>query len=116
VGELCGERHAMFVHIENQATANPRRVLKPAPEEMAFARGLHATPHVLRCVLGSLESRIDAVSRPHIEPFGIQRTLVCLLGVTRFQDHVARSNGYARSLRGRVSVAGHFSRLGGRLS
>ncbi len=38
------------------------------------------------------------------------------MGATRFNDHVANSSGYARSLRGRVTVAGHLSRLGGRLS
>jgi|GEM_PF-6178871 len=119
LGELHGERHAMFVHIGSESLADPRRALKPSPEEQKFAKNLHATPHVLRCVLGSLDS-VSADWLPYIEPIiesiGMQRFLVGLLGAARFQDHVARSKGYARSLRGRISVAGHLSRLGGRLS
>jgi hypothetical protein len=115
LGELHGERHAMFVHIDRESPADPRRELEPSPKELAFARNLHAAPHVLRCVLGSLDS-VGAELRPYIEPIGIKRFFVGLLGAARFQDHVARSSGYARSLRGRVSVAGHLSRLGGRLS
>jgi hypothetical protein len=115
MGELHGERHAMFVHIDSEPPTDPRRALKPSPEAQDFARDLHATPHVLRFVLGPLD-RVDADWRPYIESLGIERTLVGLLGAARFQYHVARSRGYARSLRGRVSVAGHLSRLGGRLS
>jgi len=115
LGELHDERHAMFVHIDSESPANPRRELEPSPEEREFAKNLHATPHVLRCVLGPLD-RVDAGLRPYFEPIGTQRILVGLLGTARFQDHVARSSGYARSLRGRVSVAGHLSRFGGCLS
>jgi hypothetical protein len=105
----------MFVHIDTQSPTNPRHALKPSAEELAFAKNLHATPHMLRCLLGPVE-KVGAEWRPFIWLNGIHRTLLGLLGAARFQDHVARSSGYARSLRGRVSVAGHLSRLGGRLS
>ena len=114
VGELCGERHVMFVHLDISPPANPRQALKPSSEELALAGDLRATPHVLRCLPGEpYQARAD--SNPFNVCAGI-RTLDGLLGAARFQYHVARSNGYARSLRGRVTVAGHLSRLGGRLS
>jgi hypothetical protein len=115
MGELGDERHAIFVYLDTQPPADPRRALEPSAEALALARDLRATPHVMRCVLGPLD-RISADWRPMFEQEGLQRTLVGLWGADRFKDHLARSNGYARSLRGRVTVAGHLSRLGGRPS
>jgi hypothetical protein len=115
MGELGGERHALFVHLNSQPPADPRRTLEPSPEELALAKDLRATPHVLRCVLGAFD-HLCAGLRPWLEHEGLRRTPVGLLGAAQFQYHVARSSGYARSLRGRVTVAGHLSRLGGRLS
>ncbi|NQW99341.1 hypothetical protein HQ447_01690 [bacterium] len=115
VGELCDERHALFVHLDTQPPADPRRALEPSPEALALARDLRATPHVLRCVLGAFD-HLCAGLRLWLEHEGLRRTPVGLLGAAQFQYHVARSSGYARSLRGRVTVAGHLSRLGGRLS
>lgn len=115
VGELCDERHALFVYLDTLPPADPRRVLEPSTEELAFAKNLRATPHVLRCVLGPLD-QICAAYRQSFEQEGLRRTLVGLLGAARFKDHVAKSSGYARSLRGRVTVVGHLSRLGGRPS
>lgn len=115
VGELGDERHALFVHLDTQPPADLWRAMEPLPEALALARDLRATPHVLRCVLGPLD-QICADWRPMFEQEGLQRTLVGLLGAARFNDHVAKSSGYAQSLRGRVTVAGHLSRLGGRLS
>lgn len=115
VGELCDERHALFVHLDTQPPSDPRLALEPSTEELAFAKDLRATPHVLRCVLGPLDLLVPCWSR-NFRHEGIQHGLAALLGAARFEDHVARSSGYARSLRGRVTVAGHLSRLGGRLS
>jgi hypothetical protein len=115
VGELCDERHALFVHLDTQPPADFRPALEPSPEELVLARDFRATPHVLRCVLGPLDPHETCWSR-NFRHDGIQHGLAGLMGATRFHDHVARSSGYARSLRGRVTVAGHLSRLGGRLS
>jgi hypothetical protein len=115
VGELCDERHALFVHLDTQPPADPQRAPEPSAEELALARALHATPHVLRCVLGPLDLLIRCWSN-NFRHEGIQEGLAALLGAARFEDHVARSSGYALSLRGRVTVAGHLSRLGGRIS
>ena len=112
VGELCDERHALFVHLDTQPPADPRRALEPPPEELALAKDLRATPHVLRCVLGPQDLHETCWSRKFRHD-GIQHGLAGLLGAARFHDHVARSSGYARSLRGRVTVAGHLSRLKG---
>ena len=115
VGELCDERHVMFVHLDAQRPADPLSALEPSPEELAHAKDLLATPHVLRCVLGPMDG-LDLNLIAYLRDYGVERTLTALLGAARFDDHVARSNGYARSLCGRVTVAGHLSRLGGRLS
>ena len=113
-GEIGGERHVMFIHLDTSPPVNPRQALEPSPEERALAGDLRATPHVLRYVLG-VPYRHRADGNPfHVS--GDFRSLDGLLGASRFQYHVARSNGYARSLRGRVTVAGHLSRLDGHLS
>ena len=114
IGEIGGERHVMFIHLDTSPPANPRQALEPSPEELALAGHLRAAPHVLRCVLGSPYQPL--ADRNPFHECGNIRSLDGLLGASRFQFNVARSNGYARSLRGRVTVAGHLSRLGGRLS
>jgi hypothetical protein len=115
MGELCDERHAIFVYHHTQPPADLRRALEPSPEALALARDLRAAPHVLRCVLGPLDG-LDLNLIACLRDYGVERTLTALLGAAQFNNHVAKSSGYARSLRGRVTVAGHLSRLGGRLS